>query len=93
MINDKALFAAGCFWGVEEIFSSIQGVVSTCVGYSGGIKENPIYEEVCSDSTQHAESVLVNYNPKIITYSNLLESRKVKVIGFGKWKNYSFDEI
>ena len=73
MINDKALFAAGCFWGVEEIFSSIQCVVSTCVGYSGGIKENPTYEEVCSDSTQYAESVLVNYNPKIITYSNLLD--------------------
>ena len=69
----KATFAAGCFWGVEEAFRNLKGVVSTTVGYSGGKFENPTYEDVCGGRTGHAESVLVEYNPSEITYEELLK--------------------
>lgn len=70
---EKAAFAAGCFWGVEASFSQIKGVVSTTVGYMGGSKKNPTYEEVCSDKTGHAETVLIEYNPNEVSYNYLLE--------------------
>jgi len=67
----KATFGAGCFWHVEEIFRKTNGVKSTQVGYSGGMKQNPTYEDVCSDTTGHAESVQVDYDPEEIPYEVL----------------------
>lgn len=67
-----ATFGAGCFWGVEEAFRKISGVVDTAVGYSGGRTENPTYEEVCSDQTGHVEVVQVEYDPSKVNYEDLL---------------------
>ncbi len=65
-------FAGGCFWGVEEFFSRVRGVVSTKVGYANGHKDNPTYEEVCRNNTGHAEACLVEYDPELITLPELL---------------------
>ena len=71
--NQLAAFAQGCFWGSEERFRKVHGVVATAVGYTGGHTANPSYLEVCGDGTGHAESVLVEFNPKQLSYDQLLK--------------------
>lgn len=71
--REKAMFGAGCFWGVEETFRKIKGVTATAVGYSGGISKNPTYEDICTDTTGHAEVVQVEYDPDQVAYEQLLE--------------------
>ncbi len=73
MSTAQATFAAGCFWGIEETFSNIPGVLATRVGYMGGHTPNPTYPEVCTDKTGHAEVVQVTFDPAILSYENLLE--------------------
>ena len=70
--EDTAIFAAGCFWGVELAFQRVPGVLKTEVGYTGGTTKNPSYEQVCSGQTGHTEAVQVNYNPSVIDYDELL---------------------
>jgi peptide-methionine (S)-S-oxide reductase len=69
---EKATFGAGCFWGVEEAFRRVKGVVSTQVGFSGGYVENPSYEDVCAGDTGHAEVVQLEFDPDQVTYKDLL---------------------
>ena len=71
-VMKKATFAAGCFWGIESAFRAVDGVSSTQVGYIGGETENPNYREVCTDLTGHAEAVEVTYDPRRVSYENLL---------------------
>lgn len=70
---NRATFAAGCFWGIEEAFRVLDGVVNTAVGYMGGKTENPAYERVCSGETGHAEVVDIEFDPARISYEQLLE--------------------
>jgi len=70
---EKALFGAGCFWGVEEYFRKIQGVKDTRVGYSGGHTKNPSYETVCSGTTEHVEVLELNFDETAISYEKLLD--------------------
>ena len=69
--TSKAIFAGGCFWGVEYYFQNAAGVISTTVGYTGGRLDNPTYEDVCADKTGHAEAIEIIYNPKETNYEKL----------------------
>ena len=69
---EKALFGAGCFWGVEEKFRKLTGVIRTEVGYSGGTTKNPSYEDICKGNTYHAEVVLIEFNQDQISFEELL---------------------
>ncbi len=71
--SEKAYFATGCFWGAERRFWNIDGVIATSVGYMGGVRPNPSYEQVCTGVTGHAETVEVEFDPTKVTYRRLLE--------------------
>jgi peptide-methionine (S)-S-oxide reductase len=71
---DTATFGAGCFWCVEAVFLELEGVISVTSGYSGGDVKNPTYREVCYGKTGHAEVIQVVYDPKLITYADLLQA-------------------
>ena len=70
--DELAAFSGGCFWGTENYFRHVKGVVATAVGYTGGTVDHPTYELVCTHTTGHAETVLIEFNPKVITYKQLL---------------------
>lgn len=70
--HELAAFSAGCFWGVEDVFRHTPGVIATAVGYTGGRTANPTYRQVCSHTTGHAETVLVEFDPQKVTYGQLL---------------------
>ena len=71
---ETAIFGMGCFWGAEKRFWELEGVYTTAVGYAGGILAHPTYREVCGGDTEHAEVVLVVYDPEVISYEKLLKS-------------------
>ena len=72
--TQTAVLAGGCFWGMEEVFRKVPGVMATEVGYTGGKKTKPGYEEVSSGETGHAESIKIEFDPKQISYENVLKT-------------------
>ena len=72
-MTEKAIFGAGCFWGVEAAFRAVEGVKEVTSGYSGGHLKNPSYSDVCTDKTGHAEVVQVEYDPSQVSYDELLD--------------------
>ncbi len=74
MAIEKAVFGAGCFWGVEARFAELAGVLDTAVGYAGGTLEHPTYKEVCTDRTGHAEVVEITFDSSRISYESLLDT-------------------
>ena len=70
--NELAAFSGGCFWGTENTFRHVKGVVATAVGYTGGTVDHPTYEQVCTHTTGHAETVLIEFDPSVVTYKELL---------------------
>ena len=72
-MSEVAYFATGCFWGAERRFWNIDGVIETSVGYMGGRRSNPSYEQVCTGTTGHTETVMVRFDPKKVSYQRLLE--------------------
>src|SRR3982751_6437469 len=73
MKKETAIFAAGCFWGVQAYFDQVPGVLETEVGYIGGKTNNPTYEQVCSHTTGHAEATKIIYDPSKVSYATLLK--------------------
>ena len=72
-MNEKAIFAAGCFWGIEEKFNSIEGVIETEVGYVGGKLINPSYEDVCKGDTYHEEAVRIFFEDSKLSFDHLID--------------------
>jgi methionine-S-sulfoxide reductase len=71
--TETAIVAGGCFWGVEEIFRAIPGVIDTEVGYTGGHTDNPTYKDVCRGDTGHAEAIRITFDPKRVSYEQILD--------------------
>ncbi len=96
--KDKAYFAGGCFWCMEESFENLSGVEEVISGYSGGVTENPTYKEVTYGNTGHFEVVEVVYNRKIISYEELLENFWINIDPFDSYgqfcdKGYSYRSV
>lgn len=71
---NKAIFAAGCFWCIQEIYDAMDGVTKTTVGYIGGNTQSPTYEDVCTGDTNHAEAIEIEYDETIIKFETLLNT-------------------
>ena len=96
--KDKAYFAGGCFWCMEESFEKLNGVEEVISGYSGGVTENPTYKEVTYGKTGHFEVVEVVYNKKVISYEKLLENFWINIDPFDSYgqfcdKGYSYRSV
>jgi peptide-methionine (S)-S-oxide reductase len=72
--TEVATFAGGCFWGIQDQFDKMKGVLATSAGYTGGTLKNPTYEDVCTHTTGHAEAVRVEFDPSVVTYGQLLDA-------------------